>query len=365
MYKIFGDNNVNSTTFTPITIYDPERFADGYTAASLSMSKELSKAGSLSFTISPDNPSYDDITPLKTTISVLSDGELIWYGRVISVSDDLYKQRVVNCEDALAFLSDILIKPFKYRYGVSYAGSTVSNHISTILSLYSARASKKRLFSSFGGVLPSEFENLNTYSVKGVDSFTTVWDELTGICEYGDNVYITLNYISGTGLPRLVVGQMPYGSTTGSVAIGTNLVNITRGADFTEMYTSLIPVDDNNKTLSGNQYRVDSGLVSEYGVIERTLSVGSVSDPTLVRNFCSNVLTAHARMIIPELSVGALDMFYLNDNVIAIDPGLTVRIVSAPHNIDAYYTCTRTQVDLENPENATYSFKYYGGDPYE
>ena len=368
MYRIYGDNDVATERFNLFTIYDPDQFVDGYIASNMSMTKSLSKTGNFSFTLPPNNPAWGDITPLQTTIIVVWDDgteKCIWYGRVIGASHDLYKNLQVKCEDALAFLSDILIRPFKYRAGVNVAGSTIDNHLITVLAMYNSRCSKKRLFGNNIIIsTPEEFHTTDTYAVKGVESFVTVWDEITGMIAYGDRVYITLDYTGisgGASIPTLIIASMPYANADPNYPIEAtvNLVSYSSEADYTELYTSLIPLDDNNDTLPGNNYRIDSSLATQYGVIEKTLALGCLDNEGLVRTFCYNVMESNARRIIPKLSIGALDLFYTGDTSVAIEPGLAVRIKSPPHGIDALYLCTESSVDLENPENATYSFEYY------
>ena len=367
MYKIFIDNNVASEEFVPIAIYDPERIDEGYSASNMSMTKELDRAGSLSFKIPALHPSYRDIYPLRSTIVVLSDDRVVWYGRVISANRDFYMNKSVKCEEAITFFSDILVKPFKYYLGASNYGSTITNHITTIIAMYHNRCSPKRDISYSGGNLPEGFGDSSVYAVKGVDSYTSVWDEISGVCSYDNSVHMTLDY---TGIsasiapPTLVIGKMPYAMTENPIEVGVNLIDISDDVDFTDLYTSLIPLDEDNKTMSGSEYYVDNeNLKSQYGVIERTIQLGSVSNASLVRNFCNEILQENAKLVIPKISLSALDLFYLTDGSTAIDVGICVHIIAQANGIDGYYLCKSIQVDLENPENANYNFEYYSNIP--
>lgn len=87
------------------------------------LNTELNTAGSLEFTMPPSHAFYDDIQPLKPTIEVYEDEELLWFGRPVEVKTDYWKQRQVYCEGAFVFLMtayNVLTSMTKYLYTVFF-----------------------------------------------------------------------------------------------------------------------------------------------------------------------------------------------------------------------------------------------------
>ena len=77
------------------------------------LSVEVNEPGSFEFVMPPNHSYYSRPTLYKTTVEVFefngSVYESIFYGRVISISVDFYKQKTVRCEGCLAFFKDHVI----------------------------------------------------------------------------------------------------------------------------------------------------------------------------------------------------------------------------------------------------------------
>ena len=91
---------------------------------------ELNKAGSLEFTVTPANPFYDKIKIVKTIFTVYLDDVMIFRGRVMTISDDIFKQRGIFCEGELAYFNDSLQPPVKEQHMTvyEYLSSVISDH---------------------------------------------------------------------------------------------------------------------------------------------------------------------------------------------------------------------------------------------
>jgi hypothetical protein len=56
------------------------------------------------------------------------------------------------------------------------------------------------------------------------------------------------------------------------------------------------------------------------------------------------------------ISASAVDLHLVDADIEKIRIGDSVRITSAPHNIDSYFQCTKISLDFANPENTVYTF---------
>lgn len=59
---------------------------------------------------------------------------------------------------------------------------------------------------------------------------------------------------------------------------------------------------------------------------------------------------------VKSIEVRAVDMHFLNQDSEPIKIGEYVRVKSLPHNLDSYFLCTSISLNLNNPQNSTYSF---------
>ena len=97
MYSIYADDGC---------IYSDVFAVDSMKVINPKLTLEDNGAGSLSVTLPPHNTGYASIVRMVTDISVQKDGEEIWAGRVLSESEDFYRNRILYCEGELAYFND-------------------------------------------------------------------------------------------------------------------------------------------------------------------------------------------------------------------------------------------------------------------
>lgn len=361
MYYIYADFKVNDESYDIKEIYSPERLSEGYAAYNMKLDKELNRAGSFSFTIAKSHPLYNDITQLGTTVYVKKNGECIWAGRVLNISRDMYLNKNIQCEGALAFLGDIIIRPFKY-YGVDPKVS-LKEHFSTIMGKYNQRCSPKRYLEWADEDLPEDFTNSEIYSVSGVDSYVSVLDEINSIRTKDESLALTMDYIFGGKLyVRLV--KLPYRTVDSYIEFGVNMLDYAEETDGTGVYSAVIPVTDGKITIEGYEDQTEnSGLANKYGVIEKAVNFDNVSSGAALGNACSMMLSKVEAMTYPSLNIKAVDLYHLGVGLASypIDVGYAVPVRSLAHNADGYYLCTKVSIDIDNIENSSYTFDHIGG----
>lgn len=80
------------------------------------LTRKLNKAGTLTFTITKDNPGYDRIKPRFTYIFVYrgESAEPLWTGVALTYSLNMYGDKEVICEGVLSMLNDVSCTVFSY-----------------------------------------------------------------------------------------------------------------------------------------------------------------------------------------------------------------------------------------------------------
>lgn len=116
MYQIYIENYTGAGSPRDRALFDSSDIQNSEsdrTVLDPTVKNTLNKAGSLEFTVLPQNPYYDRIRIVKSIFTVYLDGTMIFRGRVMSYSDDIYRRREVFCEGELAYLNDSLQPPKK------------------------------------------------------------------------------------------------------------------------------------------------------------------------------------------------------------------------------------------------------------
>lgn len=94
--------------------------------------------------------------------------------------------------------------------------------------------------------------------------------------------------------------------------------------------------------------------VQKYGWIGVTYEN---TDITTKEQLISKSIIALKELISPKrtIEIKAIDMHLVNPELKHIRIGEYVRVRSKPHNLDSYFLCTSIDLDLNNPENSTYT----------
>ena len=72
-------------------------------------------AGDFTFRIPPSNDYYDSFHRLMDYVDVYRDDDLIFSGRVYSITEETDTQRLISCEGLLALLNDSIYRPFTFE----------------------------------------------------------------------------------------------------------------------------------------------------------------------------------------------------------------------------------------------------------
>ena len=112
-YKVYAGVQTGVDVWkTKTCIYDPTDYTDTKKLISPTLTREVSKAGSLEFTLPLGNVAHSALQKMRTTVSVEQEGVRIWEGRPMSHEQDFKLLQKVFCEGELAYLNDSSVAPY-------------------------------------------------------------------------------------------------------------------------------------------------------------------------------------------------------------------------------------------------------------
>lgn len=106
MYQVYCDGEL---------IHDPR--LQEYQLLSPSLSLELNKTGSFTFTQYPNHPGYGAIRKLKSLIEIKKDGVVLFRGRPLPVKRAFINNRIIPARESLPFCWTAVSGLLKWRAG--------------------------------------------------------------------------------------------------------------------------------------------------------------------------------------------------------------------------------------------------------
>ena len=346
MYRILVDG---SELYNPLTASEGTGILNGTADA------ELGLAGTANISIPPNNPLYAQVHKMKSLVQVVDGDEEIFCGRVIHDEKDFMKNKSLYLEGQLAFLIDYIMPPYDMEV-------TVTAFLAAVLGVYNTQAEQDKQI-QLGSVTILDAETVATF--KNVE-FTTIQDTIynTLIDVYGG--YLRIRYSSG--VHYLDYMAMSSETSTQVIRFGENLMDLSEYITTEDTVTVVIPlgamqeqdgepigrVNITTVTTGGVEYVTDLDAAALYGNIWRTVIWEDVTDPAELKTLGEDYLAEH-KAATTSITISAIDLHTINPQAEPIRLGDLVRVVSAPHNLDEYFQCTRVHVDFQNPKNCTFT----------
>lgn len=349
MYEIIADN---------MLLYSPKIESQGYIVTDPILTKEVNRAGSLEFSMPPNHPFYGKLVKLRTIVRVLQNGVEIWRGRVLSTEKNFYLMQKIVCEGELAFLNDTLVPPYDYSNGI-----TLGNYFTFLVNSYTNRCAPARMIRPGIVTNASSGTIINDYS----ESYTITLSELTNKLIDTAGGYLKIRRENG-------VAYLDYLDILSDrcdqvIEFGSNLIDLTEFIDASEVYSILLPLgkqddDGNYLTISsvngGSRYLINQAAANTFGPIVRTAEFSDIDNPsTLLAE--GQKLLSKAVEAATTITVKAVDLYLLGAEVGSLDAGSIVRVKSVPHGIDADFLCSKVEINMESPDQSTYTFGLASG----
>ncbi len=308
-----------------MVIYDSTD-KDTYPVLSPTLEEELNGAGSLSFTVLPGHPYYDQMKEMQTFITAYRDNEEIFYGRILSITTSIDGQLEVKCEGGLTFFLDSEMSKHTYN-------ETCQTFLTTILSNHNSMVESQKHFSlgtiNVQKALEVDEKTQTTkkweFKVGGFASTKSVLESLV-LGQFGGFFRIRPDGNGGHLLDYIE----NYGRTnTQPVQIGHNIVNKSDTVSGEGMFTILRPIYGKNQTISGltqadvtlpdvtidGEFLKLDAMIAKYGKIYHTESFEK--DKIEKKKDClkaaEKFIQKQGNQLPASTEIGFVDFYHLND----------------------------------------------------
>lgn len=330
-------------------LYSPA-LSDDYRIISPSLSLEVNKAGSLSFTMPPGHAMYDAIQKMKSIITVEQDDEEIFRGRALDETTDFYNQKEVYCEGELAFLLDSIQRPYEFE-------GTVADFLHMMIKNHNEQVDEAKQFTIGNVTAVDDSVQLALENIGYSDTLTALESVLLDVYKG----YLRIRYNGGV---RYLDYLLAYGENSGQkIEFGVNMLDLDNQIDAKEIFTVLVPlggINDDGETITiesvndGLDYIENEDAIAQYGRIVKTHSWDDVTDPAELYSLGYNKLMDATTA--DTLTIKAVDLHLLNGDTDKISLGDNVHLLSTPHGLDKEYTCEAIDINPFDPEKTVYRF---------
>lgn len=340
MYKIYADDTL---------IYDSE--LEDYRINKGSISLEINKSGSFSFSIYPEHFYYDKFIKMKTIIKVTRSDEIIFRGRILNDITDYFNNKVITCEGELGFLNDSIIRPFSFQ-------GLPENLFKKFIEEHNSQVDDFKKFK----IGACTVIDPNNYIIRENSAYETALSNMSSRLTNGSlGGYFVITHENNEDTPTINYLADYSMKDSQVVEFGSNLKNYTKTVKAENMTTAIIPLgatidDESEKRLTiesvneGKDYICDEQAVKDYGLIFKTVEWDDITQAENLlkkaKEYLSNVINQDV-----TIELTAIDLHLLNNNIKAFNLGDYIRVISEPHKVDTTMLCSKQTVDLLNPDN--------------
>ena len=398
MYEIYGYPYGNPDA--ELLIYQPGN--KNGTVLSPKLTREVSKGGSLTFTMTREHPMYEMLQKMSTVVVVKQDGKETWRGRIFSHEADWYNNRAVYCEGALSFFNDSCVTPFNYE-------GTLKQFLQHLIGVHNAQVGQKMKMFELGTVTAAlgdqvvHFGDADQYGVG--EDYGKCWDIIDKLVlkVFGGYAYCTFDAVTGYNVLNYCDQAVEEKRVTAQkIEYGVNLLDLTEKTDTNGLYTRIYPVgnkhtvketrwkykfkwlpgglgkytdeheerygimDTDSATIqkylpqSGYRYDLEDGYientdaVKKFGVIARIVEFDTDSAND---TFAAGVQALQQNhLMVTSYTIKAVDLVDAGEATDRLTFACYAHILSAPHSVDAIMLCSKLTEPLDHPEKKEYSF---------
>lgn len=363
------------------------------------LTREVSKGGSLVFTMTRDHAQYDMLQKLSTVVQVRRDGKEIWRGRVLKHEADFYNRRVVYCEGALSYFNDSSITPFNYK-------GTLRQFLQHLIDAHNDQVKSKMKCFQLGtvtaalGNLVVQFGDADQYGVG--EDYGKVWDILDKLVLKVFGGYFYCGFDAATGYNVLNYCDQAVEAkrqTAQKIEYGRNLLNLSETTDATDLYTRIYPIGNKHTVDTSKWYyklmwwrdpskdkheerwgimEADAATVAQYlpaSGYSYNLEEGWIQNDTAVQKFgiitriveldtdsANDTFAAGVQALQQNYAmktsyvIRAVDLVDAGYDTDRLDFSMYSHIISKPHSVDAVMLCTKLVEPLEKHAQKEFTF---------
>lgn len=367
-WQVTVDNNSLYTYESPYdqnNKYVPEMLLD----------LELNKAGQFTFKIMQDHPRVNDIKILKSEIKVVDErGNLRFLGRPISDSIDFYNIHTFVCEGALAYLNDVIIRPFTATVSAANGLEAIKGELTKIVQFYNDYAAPSNRKIRVGDVTVAKPRHTGLLWIFSSKKYMTAMEYIQTrlINKYGGTLQARSGVDSETGEKFIYLDYLDDITSAGTqgVTFAQNMLDIVTDINGASIYTVVIPVgkdaDGNNVTIESitdgeksntisktGDYIYSPNAVTKYGHISQVVNFNDATDADTLLEAAMDYFVL-ARTIHSKTTLTAVDLHYATGfDVPSFRVGEVIPITSAPHQAIHGFNNTalirKLNINLLNP----------------
>lgn len=345
MYSIYAEDIlIYNSAVTELCLYD------------ITLNLEDNSAGTMSFTITSDHPSFGMLKKLASRITVKNGDTVLWKGRIISDDLDINNVKKIQCEGKLAFLNDSIFPAF------DFSGSP-KKLFEDMIQCHNRQVSDRQRF-RIGQVT---VHDNNDYIVRSSIYDVRTWTALKEKCfqsSLGGHLQIRYeedgDYIDWLADYTEVSSQ--------SITFGKNIIDLLVNVSATETFTAIRPrgalISENGtervtieSVNDGIDYIVDEEKAREYGIIFAAPDESIWEDVTLPQNLLRKAREKlQAGVTLKRtIDVKAVDLNLTDSEIEALKVCTYVQVIAPYHGIAEYYLLSRAEIHMDSPERTQYT----------
>lgn len=368
------------------------------------LTREVSKGGSLSFTMTRDHEQYESLQKMSTCITVEQDDKEIWRGRVLSHEADWYNRRVIYCEGALSYFNDSAITPFNYEGKLAqFLQHLIDAHNQQCGSMEMKRFELGTVTAALGDLVV-HYGDRDSYGVG--EDYGSTWDIIDKMVlkVYGGYAYCTYNPATGNNVLNYCDQSFEANRLVDqTIEYGVNLLDFTEKTDTNSLFTRVYPMGSKHTVeetkwkwkflwwgekytesheerygISGTDaatvskylpkgylYRLDSSdgdcgwiqndaAAQKFGIVSALGEYDTDSDND---TFAAGVQDLQKNsLMVTSYTVKAVDLRDAGYDKDRLTFASYAHIISKPHSIDVIMLCTKLVEPLDQPDKKEYTF---------
>lgn len=208
------------------TLYNPNN-AD-MTLLKPTLNLGVNKVGSLTFSILPTHPYFNNIEKMKSIITVYQDSRVIFKGRVYSDNVGFYKIKKVEVEGVLAYFNDSIIRPYNFTGGVC-------EYLEFLIMQHNEQVEEHQRF-ILGNVTVTD---PNYYIIRANSNYPNTWNEINDKLIKLLGGYICIRYEEDGNYIDYVADYSD--TSTQEIKFAVNLLDLENEVRGDNLTTCLIP----------------------------------------------------------------------------------------------------------------------------
>lgn len=342
MYRVYCDDDlIYDNRLSQLSLINP------------SLSLELNKTGSFTFTIYPSHPYFDKLKKLKSIITVYQDDFLIFRGRILNDKQGWHNEKQVTCEGELAFLLDSIQRPYDFMSGERH--TTVEELFAFFIENHNSQVEESHQF-KLGNIT---VHDPNNYIVRADSTYMNTWDSINKKLIESFGGYLWVRHEPDGNYIDYLLDFETISSQT--IEFGKNLLDLSRVTKGEDIATAIIPLgaktgtdeDAERLTIASVNNDIDyvfnQEAVDTYGWIFKTMVWDDVTEESnLLRK--GNEYLASAVNLLISIDLSAVDLSAVETNISSFHLGTYISVKTKPHGLNSLFLVTKLSLNLATPK---------------